>query len=230
MTRYWFDTEVVVDGSRIELLSIGAVCEDGRQFYAESSEVDLAQADQWVQDNVLPQLGKSPEAVMTLVQIADELIEFVNAGISPPEFWAYCGDYNWVALCQLFGTTLDLPRLWPLFAMDLKQLAISLGDPKLPEQTSDMHHALADALWIRDSYLWLTGLRAEDVDASFRRLPRWRQWLVLAGGPTSVERFTLQVENHRLREALREIANRPLPAGNGLAERLRESARRAFNE
>lgn len=34
-TRYWFDTESMEDGGRIELLSIGVVFEDQRESYAE---------------------------------------------------------------------------------------------------------------------------------------------------------------------------------------------------
>ncbi len=39
-----------------------------------------------------------------------------------PEFWAYYADYDWVVLCQLFGTMMDLPAHWPMFCMDIKQL------------------------------------------------------------------------------------------------------------
>jgi hypothetical protein len=51
---------------------------------------------------------------------------------------------------------MDLPKGWPMFCMDLKQLCVLKGDPRLPEQTSTEHHALADARWNRDIYRWLT--------------------------------------------------------------------------
>jgi hypothetical protein len=72
--------------------------------------------------------------------------------------WAYYGDYDWVVLCQLFGTMMDLPEGWPMFAMDVKQLCVSLGDPRLPEQTSAEHHALSDARWTREAWDFLVRL------------------------------------------------------------------------
>ena len=51
--RFWFDTEFIEDGHTIDLISIGVVAEDGRGFYAESSECDLSRANPWVKENVL---------------------------------------------------------------------------------------------------------------------------------------------------------------------------------
>jgi hypothetical protein len=152
MTRYYVDTEFIEDGSTIDLLSIGVVCEDGRELYLESAAADHSKANPWVQENVLPHL--TGDAVSRAV-IAGELLKFTNHGESKPEFWGYYCDYDWVALCQLYGCMVDLPGSWPMFCLDLKQLAVSLGDPDLPEQSSTEHHALADARWNRDVHLWL---------------------------------------------------------------------------
>lgn len=156
-TRAWMNFERVFrcaceDGERIELLSIGVVCDDGREFYAVSYDADHSHANEWVAANVLPHLGTP---VAHRGTIAGDLLKFVNQGVSKPEFWAYYGDYDWVVLCQLYGTMMDLPKSWPMFAMDVKQLCVSLGDPRLPEQTSIEHNALEDARWTRDAYLWL---------------------------------------------------------------------------
>lgn len=153
-TRYWFDTEFMEDGERIELLSIGVVCDDGREYYAESADADFSHANEWVRENVLPHLDSlTHERPRT--QIAADLVDFVADGKHKPEFWAYYGDYDWVVLCQLYGTMMDLPKGWPMFAMDVKQLCVSVGDPRLPEQTSTEHNALYDARWTRDAWLWL---------------------------------------------------------------------------
>lgn len=151
-TRYWFDTEFMEDGTVIELLSIGMVCEDGREYYAASYEADHSHANDWVRENVLPHLGVR---FVPRRFIAEQLVKFTKGAQHPPEFWAYYGDYDWVALCQLFGTMMDLPESWPMFAMDVKQLCVSKGNPKLPEQTSTEHNALDDARWTRDAHLWL---------------------------------------------------------------------------
>lgn len=42
---------------------------------------------------------------------------------------------------------IDLPKHFPKFCMDLKQLAVMRGNPTLPKQESGEHDALADARW-----------------------------------------------------------------------------------
>lgn len=42
--RYFYDCEFIEDGRTIELVSIGVVCEDGREFYAVSTEFDPERA------------------------------------------------------------------------------------------------------------------------------------------------------------------------------------------
>lgn len=170
--RYWFDTEFMEDGRTIELISIGVVCEDGREFYAESNEADYSHANEWVVENVLPHLwSRQPDkreynlwsrdggsgGFLSRRDIARDLVLFV-AQESKPEFWAYYGDYDWVVLCQLYGMMIDLPDGWPMFAMDVKQEAVRLGDPELPKQESIEHHALADARWTRDVWLSLQSI------------------------------------------------------------------------
>lgn len=139
--RFWFDTEFIEDGATIDLISIGIVSEDGREYYAERRECDLSRAVPWVQQNVIPHLtGETKPAA----QIRDEIVAFAG---EKPEFWAYYCSYDWVALCQLFGRMIDLPRGWPMFCRDLKQAAMDRGNPKLLEQTGTEHNALEDARW-----------------------------------------------------------------------------------
>lgn len=148
--KFWFDTEFIEDGKTIDLISIGVVAEDGREFYAENSECDLDRASQWVVANVLPHLDDGSLRKSPRKAIARQLVEFMG---EKPEIWAYYADYDWVALCQLFGTMMDLPKGWPMYCRDLKQLADSLGNPPLLKLTSTEHHALADARWTRDAWL-----------------------------------------------------------------------------
>lgn len=170
VTRYFVDTEFIEDGHTIDLISIGVVCEDGRGFYAESQNVDLTRANEWVQANVLPHLWSRQAdkregnrwlrdggvgGFLTRHNIARDLRSWVAEGKGRPQFWGYYADYDWVVLCQLYGRMVDLPDGWPMFCMDLKQWAVMLGDPKLPEQTSTEHHALADARWNQEAWQFL---------------------------------------------------------------------------
>lgn len=60
MTRYWYDTEFIEDGRTIDLISIGIVSSDGREYYAQSVEFDPRKASKWVEDNVFPHLTLCP--------------------------------------------------------------------------------------------------------------------------------------------------------------------------
>ncbi|WP_210414788.1 3'-5' exoribonuclease domain-containing protein [Microlunatus elymi] len=147
MSRLWFDTEFIDDGRRIELLSIGVVRDDGATYYAEPIEADREAVNPWVRENVLPKLCGPQKARH---EIAADLVAFAGAN---PEWWAYYADYDWVALCQLFGPMVDLPSGWPMFCRDLEQLAVDLGiDIESSVPPSGQHHALADAEWTRAAW------------------------------------------------------------------------------
>lgn len=151
--RIWFDTEFIEDGKTINLISIGMVREDGEKLYLESAWCDLERASPWVRENVIPHLHGGDVRVWQQ-QMAVKLVQFAG---EKPEFWAYYADYDWVALCQVFGTMMDLPRGWPIYCRDVKQLCDDLGNPRLPEQTSQEHHALADAKWTKAAWEFLQG-------------------------------------------------------------------------
>jgi hypothetical protein len=150
--KIWFDTEFIEDGKTIDLLSIGAVREDGAMFYAEFADTDRSRASQWVAENVIPHLTGP---VLSREDIAVSLRHFCG---DTPEFWAYYAGYDWVALCQIYGTMMDLPKGWPMFCRDVQQLRVSLGDPALPPQASTEHNALDDAIWTRDAWRFLDAL------------------------------------------------------------------------
>jgi hypothetical protein len=150
--RYWFDTEFIERPCTIDLVSIGIVAEDGRELYAESNEADWTKADEWLLTNVKAHL-RGP--AMHREDIRDNVLRFVGDD-QAPEFWAYYADYDWVVFCWLFGRMVDLPKGFPMFCRDIKQWAIDLGNPRLPEHDGTEHHALADARWNRQAWEFLT--------------------------------------------------------------------------
>lgn len=169
--KYWLDTEFIEDGRTIDLLSIGIVAEDGRELYAEFDGAPIHKANAWVAENVLPHLSPcliDPKhssigchcPIYQRWRVRNEIVKFVEPGwYGKPEFWGYYADYDWVALCQLFGTMIDLPKDWPMYCRDLKQWCDDLGNPQLPKQKSTEHHALADARWNREAWDFLNTLR-----------------------------------------------------------------------
>jgi 3' exoribonuclease, RNase T-like len=150
MRKVFFDTEFIEDSKTIDLVSIGLVA-DNHEYYAECAECDHTRAVPWVKENVIAKL-RGGEWVKPRKQIAAEIVEFVGP---KPMFLAYHADYDWVALCQLYGTMMDLPEGWPQWCFDIKQMAYSMGDPALPQQTSGEHVAIDDARWNRVAWKFL---------------------------------------------------------------------------
>lgn len=131
----------------IQLISIGIVCEDGREFYAVSNEFDESLADDWVKENVISKLEywqkldastsichrgvNSKKFGKSIIEIRNEVVKLLGGGCdeySPKlyvpketEIYAYFADYDWVVFCNLFGRMIDLPEGMPMYCKDLKQ-------------------------------------------------------------------------------------------------------------
>ena len=91
-------------------------------------------------------------------EISKAVVEFCNMEkYGKPEFWGYFADYDWVAFCQLFGPMVALPKGFPMYCRDLKQWADYLGNVRIPKPEAQIHHALADARWIKSGYEFLCG-------------------------------------------------------------------------
>lgn len=167
----------------IQLISIGIVAEDGREYYAISKDFNLKEAwnrndidpnhkrnykqkdNYWIRENVLKPIFEEMrkeymkheyvtylnsdyknfnysnfKALLfkygkTNKQIAEEIKHFCDASknIHPSneffygdlknvDFYAYYADYDWVVFCSLFGTMMDLPKGFPMYCKDLKQM------------------------------------------------------------------------------------------------------------
>lgn len=146
LVRYFYDCEFIEDGTTIELVSIGVVAEDGREFYAVSTEFDPGKAGPWVRANVLDKLpSPADKAWRSRRRIREDFLDFVTAGPGDVELWAWIGAYDHVVLCQLWGAMPDLPRELPRFTRELRQHWEAVGSPPLPATGKDAHSALADA-------------------------------------------------------------------------------------
>jgi len=188
--KYFIDTEFIegfyepLFGKRkhfIDLISIGIVSRDGREYYAISNEYDYKDADCWVKENViLPMYRELPpfhkehcdpsnfhkRYGKSNRQIRDEIKSFVGVTIDDwdnegtekgIEFYGYYADYDWVLFCSLFGRMIDLPKGFPMYCKDLKQLLDDIGLDKQwkrlnsPDPEGE-HNALIDAKWNKNLY------------------------------------------------------------------------------
>ncbi len=90
VARYFYDCEFIEDGRTIELISIGVVAEDGREFYAVSTEFDPDRATGWVRRHVLDKLpGPADPAWRSRQRIREDLYAFLTAPGLPVELWAW---------------------------------------------------------------------------------------------------------------------------------------------
>lgn len=152
--RYFLDTEFHEDGETIMPISLALVREDSASLYIEFEfDEERACANDFVCANVLPHLLGRERHNKSQAKAA--ILDFLGLPQHPAEskkdieFWAYYADYDWVVLCQIFGTMMDLPKPLPMFCLDLQQWYWQLGCPKgvRPPKPLKAHNALADADW-----------------------------------------------------------------------------------
>lgn len=159
--NFFFDMEFFEDGEIIDPISIAIVREDGASLYLENAEFNWSSvpSGHWLWTNVKPFLINDPSVRFTKQAIRDKIMEFIEPDRVNPLFWAYYASYDWVCLCQFFGTMKSLPKGFPMFALDLKQ---SMHERMLGRgavngmmdgyKNKDEHNALGDAKWNRQ--LW----------------------------------------------------------------------------
>ncbi len=146
VARYFYDCEFIEDGRTIDLVSIAVVAEDGREFYAVSTEFDPDRAGLWVRRNVLDKLPPPADAAWrNRAAIRDELGAFLLAPGRDVQLWAWFAAYDHVALAQLWGDMPTLPRQIPRFTREIRQHWEAAGRPTLPGHGPERHSALADA-------------------------------------------------------------------------------------
>lgn len=181
--RIFYDTEFLDRGPHhpIDLISVGMVREDGSTLYAVSNEFDqrAVSAHPWLKLHVWPHLplaGPRPGMrgptrprldtthpdVHPRAQIARMVARFV-LGTPHPELWADHPAHDHVVLTQLFGAMVDLPAGFPMRTKDLRQRMDHHGVERLPPRSGDHtpHHALSDALQLRNNMLWIDQQRQE---------------------------------------------------------------------
>jgi hypothetical protein len=138
--RVFVDTEFT-DFIDCDLISIGLVADDGREFYGERSDFDERACSQFVRAAVLPQLGKDSMHVFTRDTLRAAVLAWLDqfAGIDERKL---CFDYggDWELLVDLVE---EVPSGWLAFhvggMLDFAQLE------EYYRSHGGRHHALSDA-------------------------------------------------------------------------------------
>ena len=145
--RFFYDCEFIEDGRTIELVSIGVVAEDGREFYGDLHRVrpHSGQSNGFGATCSINCRRPASPNWLSREAIRDQLLDFLTAGAGRMELWAWMAAYDHVCLAQLWGDMRALPRPIPRFTHDLRQRWEDAGSPVVPSAPPDQHDALADA-------------------------------------------------------------------------------------
>lgn len=188
--KFFIDLEFseIPQSAVIVPLSVGVTTERGDSFYQTLLyDTGLVSRNPWVVENVLPNMMLTPAQIKSYFvrnaacnspcipgQFRQTLKHFIDTQVSEEcasrglpdapkiEFYGYYASYDWVVLCQLFGTMMQLPKGWPMFIHDLKAIQeMFLPDFKFREVVG--HNALLDACGLRDDWARMERqLRIED--------------------------------------------------------------------
>lgn len=168
----YFDTEFTGLHQRTTLISLGAVSDDGRTFYAEFTDYKQCQVDEWVEINVLknlmmPVLEDGRKSYMEAKDgcikarggsqfIAGMFASWLTQFEEQLYLWGDCPAYDWVLLCELFGGAQHIPECVYYIPLDLETYAVAKGLPynfsrreMASLENAVQHNALDDAMVIR---------------------------------------------------------------------------------
>ena len=131
----FFDCEFTGLRKDTTLVSIGIVAENGKKFYAEFSDCDESQCDDWIKENVLKhtilagndtlaaRLGEDSNTTVVLGSKADiryELGEWLKQ-FDGVQFVSDVCRYDMVLLIDIFGGAFDLPKNISAVCHDINQ-------------------------------------------------------------------------------------------------------------
>ncbi len=176
--KIFFDTEFTGLHKDTTIVSIGMITEDGKQFYAEFTDYDSKQCDDWIQANVLEHTlqrnWKKRESVYvenyhlgTKVDIGKTLENWL-AQFDQVEFISDVCHYDMVLLIDLFGTAFEFPGQCSPSCYDINQdiakhygisqkEAFNKSREEILEENKieiegDKHNSLYDAKVIKELY------------------------------------------------------------------------------
>lgn len=124
ITKLFFDTEFTGLHQNTTLISIGIVAETGQTFYAELTDYDQSQIDEWLQSNVINNLlyndfpndgiilepsAESIKMKANTTSVKEQLEKWLSQ-FNQVEIWSDCLSYDWVLFNQIFGHAFNIPK------------------------------------------------------------------------------------------------------------------------
>jgi hypothetical protein len=146
-TKIFFDTEFTGLHHRTTLISIGLIAETGQTFYAELTDYDKYQIDEWLQTNVIdnllmsePKEGEDEYYVATrskdndvpfglyedysiqlrcnIIKLRIDLTMWLSQ-FKEIEIWSDCLSYDWVLFNKIWGHAFNIPKNVYYIPMDI---------------------------------------------------------------------------------------------------------------
>ena len=177
MVKMFLDTEFTGLHQKTTLISIGLISDRGKTFYAEFTDYDKNQIDDWLKENVINNLILEPhhkkeqnfyhdregnkirgDSALIKIQLTHWFSKFKEI-----EMWSDCLSYDWVLFNNIFGTAFDIPKniyyipfdICTLFKLkgvdpDISREAFAFGD-NIPKDARK-HNSLWDARVIKKCY------------------------------------------------------------------------------
>jgi len=167
--RVYFDTEFTGLHKHTTLISIGLIAENNHTFYAELTDYDETQVDNWLEDNVMNNLlfndyAYIKEDYQTAMKgdtqaVKRELSKWLSQ-FEQVEMWSDCLSYDWVLFNHIFGHAFLIPDNVYYIPFDLCTLFKIKGiDPDVNREEfarmtsgEQKHNALWDAKIIKKCY------------------------------------------------------------------------------
>lgn len=116
----YFDTEFTGLHKNTTLISIGLISEDDKTFYAEFTDYDKSQVDEWIKENVINNLSIKDYGVQkdtwseSIIKGNKTLVKFyLSMWLSQFESVQLVSDvshYDMVLFIDVFGSAWDLPK------------------------------------------------------------------------------------------------------------------------
>lgn len=175
--KVFFDTEFTGLHKNTTLISIGLVDGDGRTFYAEFSDYDDSQVDNWILENVISHL-KFANSTVPVINIYKDSWEVYGTKAQVKEVlkdWLSKYDkvqlvsdvchYDMVLFIDIFGSAFDIPSSVCPYCYDINHDIAELcviSDAEAFDKSreelcyktieGDKHNALYDAKVIKEIY------------------------------------------------------------------------------
>jgi len=165
--KIFMDTEFTGLQQNTTLISLGLISEDGKEFYAEFTDYDESQIDNWLQKNVIDNLcipnDIGQQTINTFKGDSSYIKEKLESWLSQfesVEIWSDCLAYDWMLFNQIFGHAFNIPKNVYYIPFDICTMMKLKGvDPDISREEfvdnnveGKKHNALYDAKVIKACY------------------------------------------------------------------------------